>query len=101
VTSARLIGKRATIQVGDSRRCCSADVRAARPKGFESFIPILQGLTRFLSRFHVRQHGEKLLIGHAGQATSRDAIILTENNSCQLSSERTTWVGEFLVPKSA
>jgi hypothetical protein len=37
----------------------SADVQAARPKGFESFIPILQGLTRFLSRFHVRQHGEK------------------------------------------
>lgn len=29
------------------------------PELCESLIPILQGLTRFLSRFHVRQHGEK------------------------------------------
>jgi len=46
-------------KAGDRTDDFSVEVQADRPECFESLIPILQGLTRFLSRFHVRQHGEK------------------------------------------
>ena len=51
----------------------SVDVQAARPEGFESLIPILQGLTRFLSRFHVRQHDEKTVCPLRADSTTAHA----------------------------
>ncbi|MCL4722949.1 MAG: hypothetical protein KJZ90_01625 [Rhodocyclaceae bacterium] len=48
----------------------SVDVQAARPEGFESLIPILQGLTRFLSRFHVHLTVKKLLCSLRASKTS-------------------------------
>ncbi|MBM3854518.1 MAG: hypothetical protein FJ399_15440 [Verrucomicrobia bacterium] len=54
----------------------SVDVQAARPEGFESLIPILQGLTRFLSRFHVHLTVKKLLCSlRAPKISRRERII--------------------------
>ena len=72
------------------------------PELCESLIPILQGLTRFLSRFHVHLTVKKLLCSlHASKTSRRRRIIFRNAHACQPSFFRTVNTLDYHRPKIA
>ncbi len=73
------------------------------PEILESLTPIPQGLTWFLSRFHVRQHGEKpaVFFACAEDTSQRERIIFRKYDACQALFFRTCRSLDYHRPKEA